>query len=255
MTNIDGSSSVTDHSGSNPVGNDGQTDPNDASPQAGAGNSGADAIDSWGMFNDKPGQATSNLLSKVSSSLNDADLKALEFLMFNAMIEIMKSKLDEFLTNMKDNIETIRQAKDKSFEQAASMRMQGLASMFSSIAGGVISIGAGAVSMVGAGMSFKSASSTGRFQLGKFQSEQMKWQGASQAVNSMGTMVEGGVRYSAVIMDAQGTEQHAESSKLSSMSQNMRDSGKADEEFFRSALATLKDMIDSSHQARSKIVG
>lgn len=217
------------------------------------GDSGVADVDKVSKKDVAIGDSRSVRFGDITVALNDA--AQLEFVLWQAMSVIVKSRLDSFLENMKDNVATMREGMNAAYEQADSIREQGNMMLGGAIAGGLMTIGGAGVSMAGAGASMKSAMSNGKFQLGQFQSSMQKWGGISQATNSVGTIADGGMKYAATGEQASAAEEKSESDMEMTLAQNIRESGKSDQEFIKTLLATLGQMSDSGHQARSKVVG
>ena len=216
---------------------------------------GSEEIDLLSFKNIKSSTLTGQSIGKLPSVLSNMDAKMLEFLIFDALASIIKSKLDDFVDDMRDNIEGVRESLNLAKTQADEIRLQGGLQFGAAMASGAMSIAAGAVSIAGAGHSMKAAMSGGKFQLGKFQANQMRWQAISQATTSVGSMADGGFKFGATSREAEATRLRAESSTESALAQNARDSGKSSDEFLKQAMSMLKEILDSQHQARSKIIG
>ena len=216
---------------------------------------GSKELDLLSFRNIKSNTLTGQSIGKLPRVLSNMDAKMLEFLIFDALASIIKSKLDDFVEDMRDNIKGIRESLNLAKDQADEIRLQGGLQFGAALASGGMSIAAGAVSIAGAGFSMKSAMAGGKFQLGKFQANQMRWQAISQATSSVGSMADGGFKYGATSREAEATRLRAESSTESALAQNARDSGKASDEFLKQAMSMLKEILDSQHQARSKIIG
>ena len=192
-------------------------------------------------------------IHKALEQLNTADLEAA---MFRAMLLIVKTKLDQFLANMQDSLNTMREAKAMAEVQAEKIREQATAQLAGAMAGGAMSIAGSATSIAGSMKAAKGATNAdGSMDMAKFQSSSQKWQGFSEATKSAGSMVDSGMRYAGALDEAEGATARSESDFLNSMSQTMRDAAKSDEQFVQQALSTLKEMLDVQHQARSKVVG
>ena len=197
-----------------------------------------------------------NSLPGIHKALDQLSTANLEAAMFQAMLVIVKTKLDQFLANMRDSLETMREAKAMADLQAEKIRDQATAQLAGAIAGGSISIAGSATSIAGSMKAAKGATNAdGSMDTAKFQSSSQKWQGFSEATKSAGSMVDSGMKYTGALEEAEGATARSESDFLNSLSQTMRDAAKSDEQFIQQALSTLKEMLDVQHQARSKVVG
>ena len=197
-----------------------------------------------------------NALPGIHAALDKLSTGELEAAMFQAMLVMVKSKLDQFLGNMRDSMAAMREAKAMSELHADKIREQATAQLAGSLAGSSISIGASAVQIGGAAKSGKAATKAdGSMDTAKFQASNQKWQGFGEATKSAGSMVESGMRYSGSLKEAEGAMAKSDSDFLNTLSQTMRDAAKSDEQFVQQALSTLKEMLDMQHQARSKVVG
>ncbi|MCY4325790.1 MAG: hypothetical protein OXC81_07210 [Betaproteobacteria bacterium] len=197
-----------------------------------------------------------NALPGIHQSLDQLSTASLEAAMFRAMLVIVKSKLDQFLANMRDSLNTMLEAKEMADMQADKIREQASAQLAGAIAGGTISIAGSATSIAGSMKAAKGATGAdGGMDTAKFQATSQKWQGFSEAIKSAGSMADSGMRYSGSLSEAEGAMARSESDFLNSLSQTMRDAARSDEQFVQQALSTLKEMLDVQHQARSKVVG
>lgn len=191
-----------------------------------------------------------------SSLSNSVDgMNKLEFFLQQAMLLIARSKMEEFENNMKDNITESREAVIDAKDQATDIREEATYQMSGAIAGGIMSVAAASVSIAGSGMAMKSASAGGKFKLGAFQASSAKWSGVSQATNSAGTLVDGGMKFGAGESRADQSIDQASATKDQSIAGLARDTAQADQKFIDQLLQILMAIIDTGHEAKAKISG
>lgn len=190
---------------------------------------------------------------QIANSLRDAS--DLEFLLQEAMVLIVKSKLDEFERYMKDSIDESRVGMKYAQDQAADIRDSGAMALGAGIAGGIMSIASAGVSMAGAGHAMKSASTGEKFYLGKFQSVNQQWTGVSTATNSVGQISASGLKYVETESQADSELDKAQSSKEFDTASRVRDLAKSENDFIQQLIQMLMQLSDMGHQTRSKVVG
>lgn len=190
---------------------------------------------------------------QVANSLKDAG--ELEFLLVEAMIIIVKSKLDEFERNMKDSIDQSRLGMEFAKDQAEDIREAGGMALGAGIAGGIMSIAGAGVSAAGAGVSMKSSMSTGEFNMGKFQSTNQGWMGVSTATNSVGQISSSAMKYTESTKQADSEIDKSLSGKQLDASGRTKDLAKNENDFIQQLIQMIMQLGDMQHEARSKVIG
>lgn len=189
------------------------------------------------------------IASSISSSSD------LEFLLMEALVTIVKSKLDEFERYLKDSLDQSREGVNLALDQADDIRSAGAMAMGQGIAGGVMAIAGSGVSMVGAGAAMKSSMSGGEFNLGRFQSVNQKWMGVSTATNSVGQISGAAMKYTESEEQAAAEIDRAESAKQIDNSGRVRDLAKSEGDFIQQLIQLLMQLGDMQHETRSKVIG